>query len=651
MRMLLLARNAEDRDTEPNTLIAHWSGFSESVDHISVEAELHKRLLQIRAEHMRWAYECGMMTMEGEKRTFAQKLECGATPSMWWTSLIYERHPRLSPNLFPVYKLRCLEMLLLERRIASLELRGGDRILKKTLAKLCETMGIGFTARGTGKIKSDKNLTKRIYECFPAPIRAVVRYIHWLMTVRSLMPVPDAKKIRGRSRTDALIVSYFPNIDLKAAAGGRYISRYWEALHTLLNKEAAREDPRGPHFVHWLFIRFPAPELNLRQCLKLCSKFADNGKDGASFNYLEEFLTIPDLGKSLWRWLKVSATSFVLERKFAANCHFTGSKLDFWPYFREQWAESMRGWRCLERCLQNTAFRNYFKISGQRRWVLFPLENCPWERMLTEAARIEAYNTPVYGAQHSIIRPADFRYFDDPGTFSTKECALFQPDIFGANGQSAQKQWMENGMPHERLKLLEALRYQYLIQQGQPVEKADSILPPAPGEPLELPGQRLLVLTSFFAEETEAHLSLLRQALEAGALAKWRVIIKPHPYLPVEEWRDKLPSSLSAKVEIIGTPLSLALSEGGLVWTSNSTTAALEAALKGLPLMVMLPKNDFDLCPIQNIPGLFRTGTLADVKKGLAGQPIPVLPENYLDLQPGLEQWRLLLGFPHETAE
>ncbi len=399
----------------------------------------------------------------------------------------------------------------------------------------------------------------------------------------------------------------------------------------------------GPHFVNWLFIRFPSPDLTLKECLGLCREFTKEGKDGASFYYLEQFLDFRGLCKSIKRWLGLCMASLRKQRYFARNCHFQNSKLNFWPYVKWQWEESMRGWRSLERCLQNTAFRHYAKNSRSKRWVLFPLENCPWERMLTEASREYSSGVPVYGAQHSIIRPTDFRYFDDPQTFSNPTCSRFQPDVCAANGLSGLRQWADNGMPSQRQRELEALRYQYFVEDGLKLKKAEPVLPPQPGEPLELPGERLLVLTSFFKDETFAHLALLKKTLESGLLDKWRVIIKPHPYLPVEAWRESLAPRLASRVEIIYTPLSLALSDGGFVWASNSTTASLEAALYGLPLMVMSSSDNFDLCPIQNVPNLARTSSLEDVKKYLLERPVPDLPENYLDLAPGLDKWRKLL--------
>ena len=177
----------------------------------------------------------------------------------------------------------------------------------------------------------------------------------------------------------------------------------------------------GAQFVRWLFIRFPAPQLSFAQCRKLRDRFREEGKDGLSFYYLEEFLRHRDLWAALWRHLRLCWASLRLEKHARPAFHFAGSRLNFWDYAKGDWAESFRGWRGLERCLQNRAFKSYAHCAGPQRWTLFPLENCPWERMLTQAAH-EAGNGPVFGAQHSTIRPTDFRYFDDPRAFG---CLLY----------------------------------------------------------------------------------------------------------------------------------------------------------------------------------------------------------------------------------
>lgn len=618
-----------------------WQGRSEKRGVHSLEAILDERLLNIRREHMEWACATGQL-QAGRGAALQSRLECGETPSMWWTSLIYERHPKLSPNLYIIYKLRCLELYLRESGHSGLVLKGGDGKLKKSISDLCRRLGIEFSSQPGARAAQGKGLLRKLYEATPAPFRAAARFIHWWWKIRrKLPPVQRLTPLEG-GRPPATIATYFPNIDMRAAGEGRFRSRYWEKLHDALNAEARKERPQGPHFVRWLFIRFPSPDLDLESCIALRDLFQKEGRDGLSFNFLEEFLSAADIRSALWRWARLCVQSLRQRRLFAKNCRIDDSALDFWPWMAWQWGESLAGWRSLERCLFNRAFRNYSRLAGPQRWNLFPLENCPWERMLTIACRQIEGNGPVYGTQHSTIRPTDFRYFDAPQTFVLPDCAAFQPDVIAGNGESACSQWSANGMPEKRLRQVEALRYLYLAEARN--GSGEQSLPPQAGEPLETgSGPRLLILTSFFAGETAAHLELVKEALDAGILRDYRLVLKPHPYLMPQRWLDSLPGNQKERIFVSNAPLALELRPGTNVWASNSTTASLEALLKKLPVMVMAARDDFDLCPVQNVPGLLRTGTLEDVRTGLKKlAPLPLEPD-YLDLNPELPAWKELL--------
>ena len=174
---------------------------------------------------------------------------------------------------------------------------------------------------------------------------------------------------------------------------------------------------------------------------------------------------------------------------------------------------------------------------------------------------------------------------------------------------------------------------------GQEVEAAGASGSVAAGQP-----RRLLVVTSFFKDETEAHLVLLARALHADVLKGWQLVVKPHPYLPVEERLRALLGRRASEVRIAQGAIGEELAPGVVVWSSNSTTVALEAALKGLPVMSMLPVNDFDLCPLQDVAHLPRTGSVEDVALALATAAPLQLPPDYLDLDPALPRWKKLLG-------
>lgn len=621
----------------PETDCLLWDGWEAPEGVLILNSLLEEQIIAIRSEHMLWAFNTGLAAIS-DGRTLSGALTQGQTPSMWWTSLIYERHPRLSPNLYTIYKLRCLELLLERGGYDTVELRGGDSMLRDVMKALCQSRQTSFIMQ-PGKNDPQKEKAHP-YWLLPAPLRAIIRYVHWWFTIRrKLRPLGKLPKPQ-KDILPATIITYFPNIDLQAAGAGRFRSRYWESLHDILNEEAQKQNSQ---FVHWLFIRFPSPDFSLTQCAELARHFQQNGRDGLSFSFLEQFLDGKGLCSSLARWLRLSVASLILQRDFSQLCRFNNSKLNFWPYMRAQWAESMRGWRCLERCLHNNALLRFANIAGIQRWNLFAMENCPWERMATEALRKIEKNGPVIGAQHSTLRPTDFRYFDAPETFISPDCAAFQPDIIAGNGDSACDQWRANGMPPKRLHKVEALRYLYLA--GKHTRAGDTDLPPQPCKPQEPGyGSRLLVLTGFFQQENMHQLGLLEQALRHSLLASWRIILKPHPYGPVQWWLDKMPFEDRAKISLSHAPLASEFTQGTTVWACNSTSASLEAALLGLPLMVMAPAGDFDLCPIQNVPGLRRTANLADLNSALRN-PQPVhIPDGYLDLDPQLPAWRELLG-------
>ncbi|MDR2056493.1 MAG: hypothetical protein LBQ10_11610 [Desulfovibrio sp.] len=616
------------QETPSASLVAHFEAWDVPEGVISLPARLQEELTTVRAEHAAWAYDFGRRRVSG--REVQDWLRCGEDLSMWWCSLLYERHPKMTPGLYEIYLLRVLERLLDERGLRRVCLCGGDERLARGIAALCAASGRSFQRRGP--CKADKvneagkggpgGVAVRLYHACPAPLRAVARFVRWLITVKRklpfspFLPPPDGRR--------CAIVTYFPNIDMRAARNGRFRSRYFESLHDLL----AGNDGKQAERLLWLFIRFPAPELSLDECIRLRDGFRQAGRDGASFHYLEEFVSLRDMAAALWRFARLGAASLRLERRAREAFCFAGSRFNFWDRLSPYWAESFRGWRCLERCLQQRAFQRWTRLAGPRRWTLFPLENCPWERMLTHAVHT-AGEGQVFGVQHSVIRPADFRYFDDPRIFSAPDCAVFQPDAVRGNGQGALEQWREAGVPAERLGKVEALRYLYLAKAEKPA------LAGRPG--------RLLVCTSFFADETRDHLALLAESLKAGLLQGLEIAVKPHPCLPVRQYLRDMLGARATEIREAGGAVADHLLPGTLVWASNSTTAALDAAIAGLPLMVMPPAGDFDLCPLQGVPELRRSKSPEDVAWALVHARPLNLPSDYLELNPALPLWRELL--------
>ncbi len=609
--LLRKARQSEEKDSD--TTFIWWTGWRNGNGEISLPRYLALRLVEIRSEHATWAFEEGERNIDGTK--LAEQLTLDGTLSLWWLSLLYERHPKMTPNLYTIYRLRALEYCLDEMNISDLTLVGGDPVLSSVLQSFCGQTRRAFHAIEEKKEEKSGSAIKKIYDMLPHALRAGLRFIVWLLTVR--IPAGKAKLSCGEKKT-ATIATYFPNIDDSLAKEGRFRSRYFEDLHTLLARGREKTE------IRWLFIRFPSPKYSFRDCCALRDRFQKKAEDGYSFTFLEECISWQTIRSAFSTFFRLRKKAAALESRIVPHAYLPGSHMPFFPYIRDDYRESFEGWRALERILQYEGIKNFMRAVGPQRFTLFPLENCPWERMLTSAVRAVGEGM-IIGAQHSSIRPTDFRYFDDPRIFEKPEIPT--PDRIVANGTSAYEQWKNAGVPPSRLRMAEALRYQYLA--GSQRKKSQ-------GKP-----ECVLIATSFFRDETAAHMDLFLQAVRSGVFSGYTCILKPHPYLALDEF---LPNPLPPGIVLGDKPTASYFSDNVLVWTSNSTTLALEAAVLGLPLAVMQPSRDFDLCPIQDIPDLMRTGTVEDVRAMLAEPRSVAIPDNYLLLTPGLPAWKACLA-------
>ena len=252
---------------------------------------------------------------------------------------------------------------------------------------------------------------------------------------------------------------------------------------------------------------------------------------------------------------RIAVRAALLKKHLAAHCFLPHSRLNFWLLARKSYAESFMGWRGLERCLQAEACMRYAAWLGQPALALFPLENCPWERMLTHALRCATGKQPpahsaaaqqaspaaqptaqapsaalcIIGVQHSTLRPTDWRYFDDPRFFTHPATQVLVPDKLVLNGEHAGQQLLKAGTAATILYHAEALRFQHNntaspcpdnfshIKQSQcstcTAQRARSIPRQRGTVPLPLCRKSY---QAFLLKKAVAHLALLGQAATGG---------------------------------------------------------------------------------------------------------------------------------------
>ena len=655
-------------------VVAHWARRNVPHGHLSVPALVEAHFTDIRREYITWAHETGLTRPARSTRNLRELLAVGDTFSHWWFTTLAEKHPKICRNLYEVTKLRALELAIEDARADHVCLVTDDTVLTGILLRFCAATGRRFElhpakmATGTGAApevaaapRSAKQRLAALYYRLPAPVQAVARLGAWLLREKRLLPA--APEATGKARLPAhprpsTVATYFPNIDVQAAKQGRLRSRYWESLHDALDPQQG-----GVHGVTWLFIFEPTPHYSLADAIRLRDEFRARKQDGIAFHFIEEFLTPATIAREVLHYCRMAFRAARLTRHVAGQCRLPGSRMDFWPYMERNWAESTRGWLGLQRRLMRAAFRRYAAVCAPQEWTIFPMENHPWEKSLAHAMH-QARRGPVYGTQHSTVRPTDLRYYEDARAFAEPDAAATLPDLLCCNGQGALGHMRDAGMPAERLGEIEALRYLYLADVAAgaastmtpgttpgaaPATTAtatsgDTSAPAssaAPGKPT------LLIVTSFFIDETDNQLDVLAEAARAGTLDEYDVVVKPHPNLPVEgRLAARFPSGGAPRV--VNTPVAQLLVPGTIVWAANSTTVALEAAYQRLPLLVQTAANDFNMCPLLGVPGTAFVATADDLAAALAHPAPPDLPPGFLALDRGLPRWRRLLGISKE---
>ena len=94
--------------THIDSISIHYQGFDILENHISLQNLLKKYLVKIRSEHAYLVYNLG--------KKYADKF-LNDELSPFWTSLLYERHPKMTPSLYHIYSLRALEIFCEKEKI------------------------------------------------------------------------------------------------------------------------------------------------------------------------------------------------------------------------------------------------------------------------------------------------------------------------------------------------------------------------------------------------------------------------------------------------------------------------------------------------------------------------------------------------------
>ena len=269
-------------------------------------------------------------------------------------------------------------------------------------------------------------------------------------------------------------------------------------------------------------------------------------------------------------------------------------------------------------------------LPRQRRG-LYLCEGQSWERAFIHAWRKYGHGQLI-GVAHSTVRFWDLRYFTDARTVRAPDPhRLPLPDLLALNGKAAIDACLQIDYPREAIAECEAVRYSYLNDLEAPALSARG-----DDEPV-----KVLILGDVATASTIKLLRLLEAA--ADRMPTQAVFaVKPHPNCMVDARHYP-----SLRLAVLTNALGDILNDFDIAYSSSSTSAALDAYLAGLPVVVMLDGTGLNLSPLRARPGVRFVATAEELAAALEAERDGSRGQRdrgeFFFLDPELPRWKRLL--------
>ena len=571
-----------------------WQAYTEQELISSIPRYLETHAERLRKKYLEFIHNLGESVING--KSVVEHLDVGEGFSFWWMSQLAEKSPFKSPKIYDCLRLLALEEILLERRPHELILNSPDRVLANAMRALCQNLQINFNWHHKKTIKIRWSLHD-IYHALPYPLQALISLRHLV----AKWPICQLQRPQWFFSEDAVFMcSYFFNLDEVACNNGHFYSRQWEGLPECLQKS-------GKH-INWVHhFLFSPGSPDVKTGIKWATQFNHNAKTQGNHSFIESFLSFRVILVVLKNWIWLNIISWRL-RSVSGSFRPKGSAVWLWPLLRRDWQTSLTGPSAINNCLWLELFDIMFREMPYQKIGLYLWENQGWESALIRAWRRHGHGK-IIGVPHATVNFWHLNNFDDPLSLElTKAYAKPIPEQLAVNGPIAWDAFVKIGYPTERLVEVEALRFQYLDPEHHRKAKKntkcinhdESI--------------KVLVLGDFTFKQTKKMLECLSNAQKL-ADNKILVTLKPHP---VCEFLRKDCPELS--FDLTDKPLPEIMQYFDLAFSSNTTSASVDALLQGLPVAVFLDGDDLNHSPLRGGNGVQFVATAEELSSWLSAE-------------------------------
>ena len=612
---LLIWDSNKSPPTITGSLILWQSYFELQDDDIySIPKLLESKAEKFRAQYLAFIYDLGETKLEGKR--VIDHLEIDSGFSYWWMTLITEKcNFSKSPQIDNILKLMAFRDWFERSNYKSIKLVTSNDLLASAITFLSKELDFDFQYEKIKKKHIRLSPMRSLYRVLPYSLQAITWLVHNIVSHWSLKGVGiDEWK---HTKAKVTLVSYLFNLNSDLSKKGQFGSQYWTLLPDMLTDEKVQ--------TNWLHIYVKDKILpNAKAAKKMINKFNSYHDDQVHVT-LYSFLSLPLVIDALKTWFTLLNLEVilmgVLQEK--AGC--------YWSLIKHDYENSMAGQAAISSILSFYLFQKAMSDLPKQDRGVYLQENQGWEIGFIHAWRSANHSRCLIGMPHTPTKFWDLRSHFDPRSYSSRDNDLPMPDYIGVNGDAAKNLYCDAGCPSEILVDVEALRYLYLA----PEEKIIN------GEATSEANKTLLILGDYIQQNTFEQIDLLNNA---SKLMKDEInlLVKPHPACPInsEDYPD-------LNLVITDEPISALIDCCALVYTSNTTSAAVDAYCSGKLVITFLDSSSLNLSPLNGSEGVNFVSTakeLASVLNNIGRIKVnDKQGENFFYLNSKLPKWKSLL--------
>ncbi|MCW7503736.1 TIGR04326 family surface carbohydrate biosynthesis protein [Leptospira paudalimensis] len=599
--------------TEPSNpprfegLVFLWNLYQKSTKEIiSVPYELEVNATFFRERYLDFIDK--VSNIQIHKKDMESYFRIDGTFSLWWMNLSFEKNYGKSDSFSNSIKLSVLGYYL-EGIACSL-----IQVSESTPIDLVEYLT--FCSK---KVSSLKQTYIDIFKRFltPRPIKSILpHFVLGLISIFRYVKFCGGIQFRSHRRQDLAeklyIYDYFFHL-LTKENEKEFRSAYWGTLPNLI-KENQLE-------VTYSHIYVPSKAYPTIQNAKRKIDEFNQTSDSKIKHRLVEQITISVLWQVIYHYFKFSFI-YLVSVSFRFKSLLLNQELRPSLYLWNELKDSLIGSIAVQNLFTYFTIKNQVETASKGASLVYLMENQNWEKVLVYHWK-KIISKKIYAVTHATVRFWDLRYSFrmNLSGYRTKEC---KPEKIVYNGPLSKKGLLEFGYKEEDLVPGEALRFLGLetLQTKRNQSKQNRIF---------------LVFTDYLFAVSKFQLELLE-----SLHLPYRIIVKPHPACPID--KSDFPN---LNFEISMEPSETLLKIASIVFTSNVTSAALEAYYLGLPVISARDPKEVNLSPLFGVKDVHFVSSKEELKKSIQSiEKVGIRTKRNLVFftNSNLENWKKILS-------